>query len=196
MYIKNYTLLFSLLFSLTSIAQTNYTVSTSGMSFSPSELTIEIGDTVTFINTGGNHNVNGTQATFPNNPDSFGNSVSSGWTYQHVFSIDGEYDFQCDPHSNAGMKGKIIVQNSTSVQNLDSKSNLNIFPNPFQNSLSIPDCDGAEVFLYSILGQLEINQLITNDSFTFTTDELTPGVYLYKIIKTNTETFSGKIVKR
>ena len=90
MCIKNFTLVFSLLFSLFSLAQTNDTISTSGMSFSPSELTIEIGDTVTFINTGGSHNVNGTQATFPNNPESFGNSVGTGWTYQHIFSIVGE----------------------------------------------------------------------------------------------------------
>ena len=111
MYIKNIILVFSLLFSLISSAQTNHTISTSGMSFSPSELTIEIGDTVTFINTAGSHNVNGTIGTFPNNPESFGNSVGSGWTYQHIFSIVGQYDFQCDLHASM-MNGKITVQNT------------------------------------------------------------------------------------
>ena len=195
MRIKNFTLLCSLLFSLISTAQTNHTISTSGMSFSPSELTIEIGDTVTFINTGGSHNVNGTQATFPSNPESFGNSVGTGWTYQHVFSIAGEYDFKCDPHSSF-MNGKITVQNATSIQNLDSGSHLNIFPNPFQNSVSIQGCNGGKVFLYSVVGRLELNEKITNDSYKLTTNELPSGIYLYQITLANKETVSGKIVKK
>ena len=44
---------------------TNHTVNTQNMSFSPSNLIIDVGDSVTFNNTGGAHNVNGTIATFP-----------------------------------------------------------------------------------------------------------------------------------
>jgi plastocyanin len=94
-------------------AQINHTVSTAGMSFSPSSLTINANDTVTFICTSGTHNVNGTQATFPNNPESFGNSLGSGWTFQHIFTIAGTYDYHCDPHAGGGMVGSIIVQQST-----------------------------------------------------------------------------------
>ena len=195
MCIKNFTLVFSLLFSLFSLAQTNDTISTSGMSFSPSELTIEIGDTVTFINTGGSHNVNGTQATFPNNPESFGNSVGNGWTYQYIFSIVGEYDFQCDLHASM-MNGKITVQNTTSAQNLDSGAHSTIFPNPFQNELAIQGCNGGEFFLYSVVGRLELNQQITNDSYTLSTNELPSGIYLYQITMANKETVSGKIIKK
>ena len=193
--IKNLTLVFSSLFSLFSLAQTNHTISTSGMSFSPSELSIEIGDTVTFINTGGNHNVNGTQATFPNNPESFGNSVGAGWTYQHVFSISGEYDFQCDPHSSI-MKGKITVQNNTSTQHHDSDAHSNIFPNPFQNELAVQGCNGGELFLYSVVGRLELNHKITNDNYKLTTIDLPSGIYLYQITLDNMKTVSGKIVKK
>ncbi len=195
MCIKNFTLVFSLLFSLFSLAQTNDTISTSGMSFSPSELTIEIGDTVTFINTGGSHNVNGTQATFPNNPESFGNSVGTGWTYQHIFSIVGEYDFQCDLHVSM-MNGKITVQNTTSAQNLDSGAHSTIFPNPFQNELAIQGFNGGEFFLYSVVGRLELNQKITNDNYKLTTNDLPSGIYLYKITMANKESVSGKIIKK
>lgn len=99
------------------IGQTNHTVSTAGMSFSPSSLTINLNDTVTFVCTSGTHNVNGTQTTFPNNPESFGNSLGSGWTFQHVFTISGTYDYQCDPHAGGGMVGSIIV-NSPSIFDL------------------------------------------------------------------------------
>ena len=91
------------------IVNVNHTVQTSGMTFSPDSITINLGDTVTFINTGGNHNVNGTTATFPSNPASFGNSLGTGWTFTHVFTVPGTYDYQCDPHAGMGMTGKIVV---------------------------------------------------------------------------------------
>lgn len=96
------------------IVNINHTVQTSGMTFTPDSITINLGDTVTFINTGGNHNVNGTTSTFPSNPASFGNSLGTGWTFTHVFTVAGTYDYQCDPHVGMGMIGKIIVSPATS----------------------------------------------------------------------------------
>ena len=188
-------ILSTLLFTGNCLGQINHTVSTAGMSFSPSSLTINANDTVTFICTSGTHNVNGTQATFPNNPESFGNTLGSGWTYQHVFSISGEYDFQCDPHSSI-MKGKITVQNNTSTQHHDSDAHSNIFPNPFQNELAVQGCNGGELFLYSVVGRLELNHKITNDNYKLTTIDLPSGIYLYQITLDNMKTVSGKIVKK
>jgi len=90
-------------------AQTKHVVEVSNNVFTPNELTINTGDTVEWRNTEGSHNVNGTQATFPENPESFGNSVGSGWTYSHIFSTAGTYAYQCDPHASLGMTGMIIV---------------------------------------------------------------------------------------
>ena len=93
----------------------NHVVNTVGNNFVPKDIIIRQGDTVTFINTDqGFHNINGTISTFPNNPESFGNSVSSSlWTYQFVFNKLGLYDYQCDPHAGIGMVGTITVQNSS-----------------------------------------------------------------------------------
>ena len=88
---------------------TVHNVSTAGLTFSPSNIVITAGDTVVWTNTGGSHNVNGTQATFPNNPASFGNSVGSGWTYTFQFTIPGTYDYRCDPHFSLGMTGQVVV---------------------------------------------------------------------------------------
>ncbi len=97
-----------------SIFATNHVVNTQGMTFSPSVLTINSGDSVTFNNTGGAHNVNGTIATFPQNPSSFSNpsGVSNGWSYVHVFTTPGLYNYQCDPHL-PGMVGSITVNPPT-----------------------------------------------------------------------------------
>jgi plastocyanin len=90
-------------------AQNSHVVNTSGMTFSPDSLTINVGDTVTWINTGGFHNINATIVTFANNPEGFGNGVANDpWSFQWIFTIAGIYDYQCDPHA-PGMSGVIIA---------------------------------------------------------------------------------------
>ena len=110
-----------MLFVYVSTYAAQHTVSTQGMSFVPANLNINLGDTVHFINTGGIHNVNGTQATYPNNPASFGNSLGAGWTYTYVFDTLGIYDYRCDPHF-PGMVGTISVSYPT-IYDIVSLSN-------------------------------------------------------------------------
>lgn len=104
--------LFSLLamMQFTASGQTSHAVSVTSNVFTPDEITINVGDTVVWTNSQGNHNVNGNQSTFPDNPESFGNAVGMGWVFSHVFTIPGTYDYQCDPHASFGMVGKVIVE--------------------------------------------------------------------------------------
>ena len=111
-----------LLFISQFLYSTNYTVNTQGMTFVPSTINIDIGDTVTWNNTGGFHNVNGTLNTFPNNPAGFGNSLGSGWTFTHIFTIAGTYNYQCDPHL-PGMIGSVNVNSPPSNSVYDIVSN-------------------------------------------------------------------------
>ncbi len=99
-----------LLFSLTTMlwAQ-DQTVNTVGTTFVPADITIFVGQTVEWVNTGGSHNVNGTQSAYPGNPESFGNSVGTGWTYQYTFNTVGQYNYHCDPHVSIGMTGTVTV---------------------------------------------------------------------------------------
>ncbi|MBT5089494.1 MAG: hypothetical protein HOM24_00270, partial [Flavobacteriales bacterium] len=103
-------LLFLFCIPFLGITQNSHTINTIGNTFYPNSLTINIGDTVNWVNTGGSHNVNATLVTFPNNPEGFGNAVSSSaWTFQWVFTLSGTYDYQCDPHAGMGMVGQVIV---------------------------------------------------------------------------------------
>ena len=112
---KKYFLIPILCFYMLSLNATNHSVTTVGNTFSPVNITVNIGDTVTWSNGGGSHNVNATLATYPNNPEGFGNSVSnSSWTLQHVFTLAGTYNYQCDPHTSMGMVGTVIVANTIS----------------------------------------------------------------------------------
>lgn len=90
-------------------AQTKHQVAVTNNVFTPANLTITAGDEVVWTNTQGHHNVNGTTATFPSNPASFGNSLGMNWTFSHTFTTPGVYDYQCDPHVGLGMVGKITV---------------------------------------------------------------------------------------
>ncbi len=93
-------------------AQQNFDVDVLNNIFDPENITITVGDTVTWTNLEGFHNVNGDQSIFPDNPESFssGGASSGNWVYQHVFTIPGIYDYQCDPHAGLGMVGTVTVE--------------------------------------------------------------------------------------
>ena len=105
---KIYTLA-ALALSLVAFAA-NHAVSVVNNSFSPATLTIAQGDTVTWTQVNGVHNVNGSTSVFSSNPASFGNGAAAGgtWTYQYVFTTAGSYQYQCDPHASF-MTGSITV---------------------------------------------------------------------------------------
>ena len=52
-----------------------------------------------------------TNATYPNNPDSFysGSASNDSWTYSFTFEVAGNYEYQCNPHADMGMGGTIAV---------------------------------------------------------------------------------------
>ena len=109
--------LFLCLISLTTYA-TVHQVNSGMHYYTPSELTIHVGDTVVWINDGGTHDVNGninsiTGNSF-DNPESFDSPSTStvGATiYTHVFNIEGTYNYDCSVgnHALQGMVGTIIV---------------------------------------------------------------------------------------
>ena len=85
-----------------SAAATNHQVQVGSNFFSPAYLSVSPGDTVTWNQVSGTHNVNGSQSIFSSNPVSFGNGSPAGgtWTYSFVFSTPGVYTYQCDPHAS------------------------------------------------------------------------------------------------
>ncbi len=93
-------------------SQTKHIVQLTHSTFDPEVLEIVAGDTVEWQNSTDYHNVNGTTEAYPSNPESFGNDPGINWTFQHVFSVAGTYDYHCDPHLSIGMTGQVIVSES------------------------------------------------------------------------------------
>ena len=76
--------------------------------FEPNEVTINAGETVTFTN--GElppHNVVFAGHDELSHPDL---AFMSGEQFPVTFAEAGDYEFQCDPHAGAGMKGVIHVK--------------------------------------------------------------------------------------
>lgn len=99
------------------VAHADHVIEVSSNVFTPKDITIDVNQTVRWENKGGSHNVNGSQATFPNNPESFGNGAASStsWTYDFKFTKPGKYDYQCDPHASLGMVGTVTVKSPVVV---------------------------------------------------------------------------------
>jgi len=92
--------------------QIDYTIDVLGLQFSPKNMTINLGETVQWINvSGGNHNVNGTHDAYPENPIEFfsGAPSNENWVFTFTFDIPGIYKYKCDLHSALGMNGTIEV---------------------------------------------------------------------------------------
>ena len=76
--------------------------------FEPNEITISAGDTVTFTN-GDLPPHNMVVEGFPelSHPDL---AFVGGESFDVTFDEPGDYEFQCEPHAGAGMKGVIHVE--------------------------------------------------------------------------------------
>jgi plastocyanin len=192
--------------TFTLFGQTSHTVTVSNYTFSPKEITISAGDTVIWKNNQGTHNVNGTMETYPSNPESFGNSLGSGWTYSHVFNITGNYDYRCDPHYASGMTGKIFVEGTATGNNSDipetiTENQILIYPNPATDYLTIDLQSGNEKFqsirILNLVGKelLSVNNPSGKSYQQINVSQFNPGLYLIQIdIDNGTKLF--KFIKR
>jgi len=176
--------------TLNLFAQMTHTVAVTDYQFTPKDLTITVGDKVIWTNTGMGHNVNGTKATFPNNPVSFGNAVGLGWTYEFTFTTPGTYNYHCNPHFAFGMTGSVIVNPmSTATQELAVKNEgIQLYPNPASQYIVLLVPANYEkvgsLRVYSITGAL-IDQKIVSaslESFRYDLNGYKNGVYFMEII--------------
>ena len=111
-----------LLFQFSYSQPTNETIQAGAYYYSPNVLEIEVGSTVTWVNLGGLHNVNGVTNTLTaqsfSNPEDFllspvysvnaDNPVEIG---SYTFMTPGTYNYDCSigNHAEQGMVGQIIV---------------------------------------------------------------------------------------
>lgn len=95
--------------TVAAIASQTVQVSASGVSFSPANVSINVGDAVRWTSSGSHTVTSGTGAADPNAGNEFDRTLPAGQSFQHTFSAPGVYHYFCRPHEGSGMKGTVTV---------------------------------------------------------------------------------------
>jgi len=100
-------------------AQTTHVVNVADFSFSPKNITIDVGDTVRWVWVSGDHTVTEGLGPFPSGGEAFNEPVTTSTgnyelTFDTQFLFDNPrsanlYEYYCIPHFAFGMKGSVKV---------------------------------------------------------------------------------------
>jgi FtsP/CotA-like multicopper oxidase with cupredoxin domain len=153
---------------------------------------------VRWTNNQGFHNVNGSSADFPNNPESFtnGSAAPVGWTFEFTFNTPGTYDYHCDPHQDLGMVGTVIVEEASSVAEPAWASGLEIYPNPTSGELQINASINLEVIrLIDLTGRELQRSNVNAQQQRLNISNLPTGTYFLQLISGN-EVVTRPVVKQ
>jgi plastocyanin len=122
--------------------------------YDPQVLTINVGDIVQWENQSGTHNVNGTTAIFPANPEGFtsGAADNGNWTFSHTFTIPGTYNYHCTQEGHSATQfGTITVLNAQVVEQQDNDAEVVLFPVPATDVL-IVDMGNRQILSAEVIG--------------------------------------------
>ena len=172
---KRLSALFLVAASLTAGAQT---INQSGFSFSPATLTVDAGDEITTTIGSPLTCTEVTEATWnANGNTSNGGFNFSAGTHTLTLTIPGTYYYVCQPHASMGMKGQIIVNSTTGVEENNATTALRIFPNPASTEVQVTTAQPGQVItLIDAQGREALRQVV-NSSGRLDLSALEPGNY-------------------
>ena len=134
-------------------------VAAQSFSYTPSDLEIQVGQTVVWVNVDGFHDVNGAESTLGdmwNNPESFSfgavNGAADGVCIgSHTFTVEGTYNYDCSINSHAanGMVATITVVPTPEGCTDELACNFNPFATQEDNSCTFPGCVDSDALNYN-----------------------------------------------
>ncbi len=188
------------------VQTTTHTITNSGFSFSPANITINLGDTIKFQLSSLHNAVEVSQSTWNSN----GNTPNGGFTTPFgggivVLQEAKIYYYVCSPHASIGMKGTITVNSTTDIKNIsqDIPVRFNLYqnyPNPFNPSTiirySLPEASYVTLTIFDIIGRevaklIEEVQTAGHKEVVWNAYNYPTGVYFYRIVAQSTNK-SGK----
>ena len=170
---------------------TLWTVTNTGFAFTPSDITINLGDSVKF-NLATIHNATEvSQATWSTNgttplPGGFQTAFGGGMVLPDKLTVGIHY-FVCTNHAFMGMIGTILVQNSTSGIIVNQiPSNISLYPNPSNGKINLtiagfPLDKNCNMEIYNLQGELINQSVITNIKTEIDISRQPKGIYFVKI---------------
>ncbi len=196
-------ILLSLLFLSTSITGfcTTWKIVNSGTTFSPATITITLGDSVNFVISPAHDarevslttwNANGNTALTGGFQTPFG----GGLVLPSQLGVGTHY-YVCTPHASIGMKGQIIVQNTTGITENQLQTNISVFPNPATDLITVKtsnDILGLTFIITDQTGRQVLTGKLNNETTSVDISELATGVYLFQVGQQRRQTF--KVIKK
>lgn len=177
----------------------SFTISTSGISYSPSSLTVNVGDEITIMASASHPLVQVDESTWNANGSA---QLSGGFgpeTSAYTFTVTSTETiyFVCSVHASAGMKGVIMVSSATGISDLNAAADLRVFPNPVVNGdftvKGFGAFEGAELELYNVSGQLIKRMPLVGESMEVHA-EVASGVYSAVVVKNNKALLRKRLV--
>ena len=178
-------LLFFILLTNYAISQTTHELNW-GMSSTNQQITIDVGDSVTWTWGNGTHNLRSTGGV--ENFDS-GYFTGPGAQFTYTFTMPGITTYICDPHPNS-MYGAVTVIGTASTNEINNFE-FEIYPNPVIDMVNLTFENNFEnmfkVEIYDALGRLSFtqNKFSTQNKLSLNISELERGIYIMKLYNNN-----------
>ena len=170
-------------------------ITVSDNQFTPATLNAECGDTVKWVWESGDHTT--WSNSIPTGASPWVESINSiDTTYSYQVNEAGTYNYICYFH--AMMTGSIIVTCPTEIASQSDNFSSLVYPNPFENNLTIETPDATLISIYTITGE-KIKTIILTEGQTKTqinTRDMAPGIYLCAILKKGVLVDRRKLLKQ
>lgn len=186
---KTILLLLVLVLSTTGSFCTSWTITNSGNTFTPATITITAGDDVKFDLVSIHNAVEVNQATWNANgitklAGGFETAFGGGQVQSSQLGVGTHY-YVCVAHASLGMKGTIVVQNATGIEENRLPINFSIYPNPSRISVTIKAKEneiGSVFYIADLNGKKVVSGKLDNEITTIDISRLTRGIYMIGMV--------------
>lgn len=193
---KGMVLFVLLFFAAGTSFSTTHTITNSGLTFSPSSITINSGDTVVFALESSHTAREVDQSTW----DAGGTTSNGGFDLGFgggttVLTTPGVHYYVCVPHASLGMKGTITVNSVTETQTVtkispDDFDLMQNYPNPFNPStvisFNLPSKSFVTLKIFDAQGR-EVSKIVSEElpagqyERRWNAAGLPSGIYFYRL---------------
>ena len=163
---------------------------TTGGNIVTSPLTVQLGDTIQFLPLDPPtmmHTV--TSTTIPAGATAFDQmwQLPVDTFFQYVPAVTGVYNFECTPHASMNMIGSFtVVSNSVGLNELNEKTDINIYPNPVVNSINLTVAENLlfeNYFLHDFNGKIILSGKIKSNKTIVELNGICSGNYILSVGK-------------
>lgn len=170
------------------ISAKTWVIANAGFTFSPVTLTINLGDSVMFDLSSSHDALEVSEATWLANGNTalaggFSTPFGGGLVLPESLT-EGTHFYVCVPHAAGGMKGKIIVQNTTGVIVNLLNSNVTIFPNPSRDVINVKVNNTFAGSVYSLTdqtGRVILEGRLEKETSLVNLTDVTSGIYHFQL---------------